>query len=123
MDDTRQLRERWIGDLVFADDGFEAASSIDMAELDVWHVIRNRLLALGGRHDVGGRYKQELGFWVDKSLDEPGAGDPIDIRIRAGDVFHDRPAYPHPDPSPPPGEGNRSAQRPKKGRLQEGFYK
>src|SRR6184192_307144 len=87
MDDTRQLRERWIGDLVFADDGFEAASSIDMAELDVRHVIRNRVLALGGRHDVGGRYEQELGLRVDKSLDEPGAGNPIDVRIRAGDVF------------------------------------
>src|SRR6059058_798368 len=95
MDDTCQLRDRLIGDLVFADDGFEAASSIDMAELDVRHVIWNRVLALDGRHDVGGRYKQELGLRVDKSLDEPGAGDPIDIRVRAGDVFHDRPAYPH----------------------------
>src|SRR2546426_1366580 len=94
VDDTGHLRERRVAQLVFADDRFEAASSIDMAELDVWHVIGNRLLALGGRHDVGSLHEQELGLRVDKSLDQPGTGDPIDVRIRASDVFHDGPMYP-----------------------------
>src|SRR5438094_10244849 len=97
VDDTGQLRERWIGELVFADDRFEAATSVDMAELDVRHVIGNRVLARGDRHDVGGRDEQELGLGVDKSLDEPGTGNTIDVRIRAGDVFHDRPAYLQPN--------------------------
>src|SRR2546422_3037691 len=96
VDDTGQLREPRVAQLIFADDRFEAAPSIDVAELDVWHVIGNGLFALGGRHDIGRWHEQELSLRVDKSLDQPGTGDPIDVRIRASDVFHDGPMYPPP---------------------------
>jgi len=41
--------------------------------------------ALADRDDLGRRHEQEHRVRIDEAPDQPGAGDPIDLRPRAGD--------------------------------------
>src|SRR5712691_218285 len=59
-----------------------------MSKLDVRYVVRNRLLAFGGRHDLVCGNEQELCFRIDKPLDQPRTRDPVDVGIRARDPLH-----------------------------------
>ena len=52
-----------------------------MAEFDVLHVVRDGVEAFGLGHDLVARHENELGVLVDEFLDQPRAGDPIDLHV------------------------------------------
>src|SRR5438067_9368428 len=70
-----------------------------MAELDVFHIERNGLFALGDLHYLFGRYEQELGLVVDELPDQPRAGDPVYLHAFTCDPLHDKPPMPWNYPS------------------------
>src|ERR1700720_1283226 len=59
-----------------------------MAQLDVFHVVEDGVQALSLVDDRVGRDENELRVPVDEFLDEPWAGDPVDLDVLARDPFH-----------------------------------
>src|ERR1700755_2666253 len=59
-----------------------------MRELDAGDVIRLRAGFLARRQHLVGRHVEELRLLVDETLDQPRAGDAIDLGTFAGDPLH-----------------------------------
>src|SRR5882757_267890 len=59
-----------------------------MAKLDVLDVVGNGVETLRLRHYLLARHEYELGFLINKFLDEPWACDAVDLDLFAGDPFH-----------------------------------
>src|SRR5262245_41705483 len=55
-----------------------------MAPKDILDVKWRASEALGYCHDIRRRHKQKHGAWIDEATNEPGTGDPVDLRTRAG---------------------------------------
>src|SRR5919201_573264 len=90
VDDAGKPLERRIAarQVVLAQDCVEAALVAVVAQLGAGNVIRRGALTLGdGEHLVSGRV-QELGFGIDEALDQPRAGDAVDLWSFAGDPLH-----------------------------------
>src|SRR5439155_2717327 len=87
-DNRRQGGQRRIVEPVLFEEGVEAALLADVAELDTGDVIGDGA-GLGGRREhAGGRHEEEFGIVVDEPDDEPGTGDPVDLRAFAGNPLH-----------------------------------
>src|SRR5262252_9796903 len=59
-----------------------------MPQLDVFHVVEDGIQALSLVDDLVGRDENKLRVLVDEFLDEPWAGDPVDLDVLARDPFH-----------------------------------
>src|SRR5262244_3822479 len=59
-----------------------------MLQLDVFHVVEDGVQALSLVDHLVGRDENELRVPVDEFLDEPWAGDPVDLDALARDPFH-----------------------------------
>src|SRR5215813_10159044 len=59
-----------------------------MPQLDVFHVVEGGVQALSLVDDLVGRDENKLRVPVDEFLDEPWAGDPVDLDVLARDPFH-----------------------------------
>src|SRR5207245_212359 len=76
------------GEAVLLDDGFERAFFAVVAELDAFHVVRDRAGSRGYLFHLVGRNKEELSLWVHELLDEPGAGHAINLHPLSRHPFH-----------------------------------
>src|SRR5437667_5660699 len=70
-------------------DRFERALLATMAQLDAIHVVWSGCLLRGDSLHLVRRNKEKLRFRVNELLDEPGAGDPIDLHLLACHPLHD----------------------------------
>jgi len=59
-----------------------------MPQLDVFHVVEDGVQALSLVDHLVGRDENELRIPVDEFLDQPRAGDPVDLDVLARDPFH-----------------------------------
>src|SRR6266481_9770146 len=59
-----------------------------MPQLDVFHVVEDCVQALSLVDNLVGRDENELRVPVHEFLDEPWAGDPVDLDVLARDPFH-----------------------------------
>src|SRR5260221_9485758 len=59
-----------------------------MPQLDVFHVVEDCVQALSLVDHLVGRDENELRVPVDEFLDEPWAGDAVDLDVLARDPFH-----------------------------------
>src|SRR5215471_7399220 len=59
-----------------------------MPQLDVFHVVEDGIQALSLVDDLVGRDENKLRVLVDEFLNEPWAGDPVDLDALARDPFH-----------------------------------
>src|SRR6266567_3331396 len=59
-----------------------------MPQFDVFHVVGDSVEAFNLVHHLVGLDENELRVPVDEFLDEPWAGDPIDLDVLARDPFH-----------------------------------
>ena len=73
MDDFGDAPQDRVGDVVAAEDGFEAAVAAVVAEFDAAHVQRGGV---------------RFGVRVDGAADQPGAGGAVDVDAGAGDPLH-----------------------------------
>src|SRR5258708_37204618 len=87
-DDGGQCHKRRIIEAVFFEEGVEAALLTKMAQLDTGNVIGDRAYLRGGCQYLRARHEKELGVLVDEPGNEPGAGNPVDLRALAGDPIH-----------------------------------
>jgi hypothetical protein len=55
-----------------------------MAPKDIFNVKWRASETLGYLHYIRRRHKQKHGAWIDESTNEPGTGDPVDLRTSAG---------------------------------------
>ena len=85
VDDLGDAPEDGVVEVVVAQDGFEAAVALVVAEFDAAHVERGGVGRRLGR--VGD--EDELGVRVDVAADEPGAGGAVDVDAGAGDPLHE----------------------------------
>ena len=89
VDDPAQQHERGIArQLVLLEDRFERAFLAVMAKLDVLDVVGNGVEPLCLGHHLVRRRKDEFGVLVDELLDEPGAGDAVDLDVFSGNPLH-----------------------------------
>src|SRR5258707_13872168 len=92
VDDPPKQHQRGIlCQLVLFQDGFERAFLAVMAKLNVFDVVGNGVEAFRLSHHLLCRHKHELGVLVDELLDQPGAGDAVDLDLFSGDPFHPYP--------------------------------
>ena len=78
-DDRCNPAERWIGEMIILDKGVEGAALAAMGEGDARDIIGNGAGIFRNLENVSGRHVDETRVGVDKSPDQPGAGDPIDL--------------------------------------------
>lgn len=52
-----------------------------MTEFDIGHIIRQGVFALRGCHHLVSRNEQQFSIGINETLDEPGTGDTIDLRL------------------------------------------
>src|SRR5262249_50029943 len=91
VDDLAQQHQRRIaGELEFLQDRLERALLAVMPELDVLHVIGNRVETFHLVHHLVDRREDELRVLVDEFPDKPRAGHAVDFYVFAGDPFHGR---------------------------------
>src|SRR5207248_5042846 len=83
-----QRRQCGIRQLVSVDEGIKGALCTVMTELDLWNVIRDRVLSIRDFPNSVRRDEQEFGLRIDKARDQPGTGDAIDARTLTGDPLH-----------------------------------
>src|SRR5262249_50633422 len=57
-------------------------------QFDVFHVVEDGAQAFGLVHHLVGWNENELRVLVDEFLDQPWAGDPVDLDVLARDPFH-----------------------------------
>src|SRR4029077_5407099 len=86
--DARHESYRRVVDAVLGDERFERAVAVPVRISRAGRIEADRTLALGVRQDLIARHVDDLGAWVDELPDEPGAGDPIGLRVLAGDPLH-----------------------------------
>src|SRR5262249_13604912 len=92
IDDLSNQDERWIvGESVFFQDCLERALLAVVTELDVLYVVWSGAEAFCFLHHLVGRDENELSVLVDKFLDQPRAGDAVDLDPFACDPFHRKP--------------------------------
>src|SRR4029077_4944840 len=80
--------KRSVFQAVLEDYRLEAASAIHVAQLRAAHVVRDGAFFLGDGRNIRRGHVQKLGIGIDKSLDQPWAGDSVDARILSGYPFH-----------------------------------
>jgi hypothetical protein len=81
--DDREVRERRIAQAVVLEKGIEAAELAVVREVHVGNVVRQCVPFSRRLEHFLGRHVVELGFPVDEARDEPGTGDPVDLRALA----------------------------------------
>src|SRR5271156_59812 len=77
--------QRRISDPVDSDDGVERAALALMGELDAVNVVRRGVERFGARNNFRRRHIKEFGPGIDEALDQPRAGDAVDLRTLARD--------------------------------------
>ena len=58
-----------------------------MAPKDIFDVKWRASETLGYLHYIRRRHKQKYGAWIDEATNEPGTGDAVDLRTRAGHPY------------------------------------
>jgi hypothetical protein len=91
-DDSAESMKGSIRQIEVLEDGFKAATIAPVVELDLRQARRvegDRALTTRGRQQFVFRHEQKLGLGIDEPLDEPRAGDSIDLDVLACDPPHD----------------------------------
>src|SRR5262249_13093527 len=84
----KQCERRIVLEFVFLENCLKRASLPFVAELDALHVKGDGAHPLGLGEDVGRRNEEELGLRVYEFLDQPGAGDSVDVYPLSCNPFH-----------------------------------
>ena len=91
VDDLGEKNHRGVSvKLVFLYNRIERAFLAMVPELDVLHVVWNRVLPLGDGHHLGGGDKEKRGVRIDELFDQPRASDPVYLHSLARNPFHVR---------------------------------
>ena len=84
-DDSGELIERRVAELVPPDEGIEAALRADVRIVDIRDVVGGGAMGRGEGAHFGTRHVEELRRRIDEAPDEPRAGNPVDLRPLACD--------------------------------------
>src|ERR1700754_560185 len=85
--DNGYCTQGWVFELVFFNKIVKSAFVIVMCKLDAGDVKRNRVQRFGlWGYFIEGNIN-DLGIFINESLDQPGAGDPVDLWSFSGYPF------------------------------------